>query len=282
MAVEERSVEVGGASIRYLAAGEGSPLVLLHGVGTSALEWNRAIPALAHGRSVYALHLLEPESGDGAGYSPASFAGFVAKFLDALEIERATVVGNSLGGLVALRLALSNPSRVDALGLVDSAGLGWEITPALSLATLPGYGEAAIYWAKTPMGAAQRAWGRTPLLFALPSSAPPEWLAEQYRLGLAPGFMQATLAALRGHVNPVGQRESEILLNELPRLMVPTLVVWGALDRVVPTRHARDAVSRLRDGHLAVIPGCGHLPHVECPDRFTEVLNGFLDGSGAR
>ncbi len=148
MAVEERSVEVGGASIRYLAAGEGSPLVLLHGVGTSALEWNRAIPALAHGRSVYALHLLEPESGDRAGYSPASFAGFVAKFLDALEIERATVVGNSLGGLVALRLALSNPSRVDALGLVDSAGLGWEITPALSLATLPGYGEAAIYWAK--------------------------------------------------------------------------------------------------------------------------------------
>lgn len=282
MAVEERSVEIDDSSVRYLVMGAGPPLVLLHGVGTSALEWNRAMPALARGRSVYAPYLLGPESGDGVDYSSASFAAFVTKFLDALGIERAAVVGNSLGGLVALRLALSNPSRVDALGLVDSAGLGREITPALASMTLPGYGEAAIYWAKTPMGAAQRAWGRTPLLFALPASAPPEWLAEQYRLGLAPGFMQAMLAALRSHVNPVGQRESEVLLDELPRLKVPTLVVWGALDRVVPIRHARDAMSRLRDGHLSVIPGCGHLPHVECPDRFTEALKGFLDSSGAR
>ena len=85
------------------------------------------------------------------------------------------VVGNSLGGLVALRLALSDPSRVEALGLVDSAGLGREIAPALASATLPGYGDAAVYWAKTTIGAAQRAWGKTPLLFALPASAPPEW-----------------------------------------------------------------------------------------------------------
>ena len=278
MAVEERSLEADGSPVRYLAAGEGPPLVLLHALGESAFDWRWVMPALARGRSVYAPDLLRPESGDGADYSSSSLAGFVAKFLDALGIERATVVGNSLGGLVALRLALSNPSRVDALSLVDSAGLGQEINPALSSATLPGYGDAAVYWAKTPMGAAQRAWGKAPLLFALPASAPPEWLAEQYRLGLMPGFMQATLAALRRHVNPAGQRESEILLDELPRLKVPTLVVWGAQDRVMPTRHARDAASCLRNGSLAIIAGCGHLPHVECPDRFAEVLNGFLNG----
>lgn len=278
MAVEEHRLKVGGSPVRYLKIGEGPPLVLLHGVGTSALEWNRTMPALARGRCVYAPDLLSPELGDGANYSSPALASFATKFLDALGIERAAVVGNSLGGLVALRLALSDPSRVDALGLVDSAGLGREITPALSSATLPSYGDAATYWAKTPMGAAQRAWGRTPLLFALPASAPPEWLAEQYRLGLTPGFMQRTLSALRGHVNPLGQRESEILLDELPRLKVPTLIVWGALDRVVPTRHAREAASRLRNGSLAVISGCGHLPHAECPDRFAEILNGFLNG----
>ena len=278
LVIEERSVEMGGSSTRYLTAGEGPPLVLLHGVWTSATEWNRVIPALARGRSVYAPDLLEPGRGDGEGYGPASLAAFVAKFLDALQIERASVVGNSLGGLVALHLALSRPSRVHALCLADSGGLGRAVTPALASTTLPGLGEAAIYWAKTPVGAAQRALGRAALLFASPASAPPEWLAEQYRLGLAPDFMETALISLRGNVSPIGQREGQILLDELPRLEMPTLVVWGASDRVVPPRHAHAAAARLRYGSLEILPGCGHLPHVECPDRFTEVLTRFLDG----
>ena len=229
LTIQERTVQVGGSSTRYMTAGEGPPLVLLHGVGTSSLEWNRAMPALARGRSVYAPDLLQPERGsDHAGFSPSSLADFVVGFLDAVGVERAAVVGSWLGGLVALRLALSHPSRVSALGLVDSAGLGREVTLALASATLPGLGEAAIYWAKTPFGAAQRSLGRAPLLFGLPSSAPPEWLAEQYRLGLSSGFMETTLAALRSHVSPIGQRDGEILLDELPRLEMPTLVVWGA------------------------------------------------------
>ena len=279
MSIEERTVEIGGSPTRYMTAGEGPPLVLLHGVGTSSLEWNRAMPALARGRSVYAPDLLRPERGrDHAGYSPSSLAYFVAEFLDALGIERAAVVGNSLGGLVALRFALSYPSRVSALGLVDSAGLGREVTPALTSATLPGLGETAINWAKTPIGAAQRSLLRAPLLFAFSTSAPPEWLAEQTRLGLSDGFMETTLAALRSHISPLGQREGEILLDQLPRVEVPTLVVWGALDKVVPLSHAHAAVARLRRGSLKILPGCGHLPHAECPDRFAEVLTRFLDG----
>lgn len=279
MAIEERNVEVGGSPTRYLTAGEGPPLVLLHGVGTSATEWNRAIPRLARGRSVYAPDLLEPGRGDGSrGYWPVSLANFVADFMDALAIERASVVGNSLGGLVAMRFALSRPSRVDALVLSDSGGLGRDVTPALASTTIPGLGEAAASWAKTPAGAVQRALGRAALLFALPTSAPRDWLAEQYRLGVSPGFMETALVSLRGNVNPFGQREDQVMLDELPRLEMPTLVVWGALDRVVPPRHAHEAVARLRYGSLEILPGCGHLPHVECPDRFAEVLNRFLDG----
>ena len=278
MNIQERTVQVGGSSTRYMTAGEGPPLVLLHGIGTSSLEWNRAMAALARGRSVYAPDLLRPERGkDHAGFSPSSLAHFVAKFVDAVGIERGAVVGNSLGGLVALRFALSNPSRVSALGLVDSAGLGREITPVLASATLPGLGETAISLAKTPPGAAQRSLLRAPLLFAVPALAPAEWLAEQTRLGLSRGFMETTLTALRSHVGPGGQRGSEILLEELPRLEMPTLVVWGALDRVVPLRHARDAVARLRHGSLKILPGCGHLPHVECPERFAEAVSRFLD-----
>ena len=123
MNVEERRVEVQGLPTRYLAAGEGPPLVLLHALGESALDWRWVLPALTRTYSVYAPDL--PGFGDSAkplvDYSPTFFARFISGYLDALGLERAAVAGNSLGGLVALRLALSEPERVSALGLIDSA-----------------------------------------------------------------------------------------------------------------------------------------------------------------
>lgn len=143
-----------GLPVRYLAAGEGPPLVLLHALGESAFDWRWAMPALARSHSVYAPDL--PGFGESAkpaaDYSPAFFTRFVAAYLDALGIERAAVVGNSLGGHAALRLSLSEPGRVSRLGLVGSAGLGREISYALRLPTLLGYGEVAISWGKTAPG----------------------------------------------------------------------------------------------------------------------------------
>jgi pimeloyl-ACP methyl ester carboxylesterase len=268
--------------VRYLTSGEGPPLVLVHALGENALSWSWVLPALSRGHRVYAPD-LPGIGGDGriaADHSPTFFASFVAAFLDTLGIERAAIVGNSLGGLIALRFARSDPVRVSALGLVGSAGLGRTISPALSLLTLPGYGEAAIALCKTPVGARQRAWGRAALLFARPWLAPPAWLAEQYRLARTPGFLEATLAALRAQAGPGGQRE--VVLEELPTLTTPTLIVWGARDRVFPRRQAEDAAARLEEKHLAFIPNCGHLPHVERPDRFAEVLARFLGETRGR
>src|SRR5215211_6924891 len=93
---------------------------------------------------------------------------FVTAFADALGVERATFVGNSLGGLIALRLTLSEPARVNALVLVDSAGLGRAVNPVFTSVNVPGLGEAAIPLWRTPVGAYQRAWERTALLFAYP------------------------------------------------------------------------------------------------------------------
>ena len=132
------------------------------------------------------------------------------------------------------------------------------------------------FW-RTPIGAHQRAWGRTALLFARPpGSVPREWLAEQCRLAQSPGYLEAHLTALRALVSPLGQRE--VLVNRLPSLQVPALVVWGARDRVFPESQAREAAARLRKGSLAVIPDCGHLPHIESPDQFVEALDRFLLG----
>ncbi len=277
--VIEREVEVGGRPTRYLAGGEGPPLVLLHGTSTNGREWAWSLPALARGRSVYAPDMPGFDGGGPvADPSPEHYAASVAAFLDTLGLGPTAVVGNSFGGLVALRLALSEPSRVPALALVDSAGLGREVSPALVAPTAPGLGELTLRWGQTPAGAAQRAYSRAPLLFANSGRVPPEWYEEQYRAAQTPGFMETTFATLRAHFGPFGQLE--VLLGELPRLQMPALVVWGSLDLIFPTTHARDAAARLRRGKLAIIPGCGHLPHVECPEEFASVLGPFLDEHG--
>ena len=254
-------------------------MVLLHGAGDNALDWRWVMPTLAATHRVYAPDLPgSPDSArPAADYSPAFFERFVAAFVDALNIGRATFVGNSLGGFIALRLALSDPVRVTALVLVDSAGLGRAVNPAFTSVNVPGLGEAGIPFWRTSVGAYQRAWGRTALLFAHPpGSVPRERLTEQCRLALWPGYLEAHLSVLRALVGPGGQRE--VLVDRLASLRIPTLVVWGARDRVFPESHASEAVARLPEGSLALIPDCGHMPHVECPDHFLAALDGFLVG----
>lgn len=279
VAVEEQNVEVEGLPIHYYSAGEGPPMVLLHGAGDNALDWRWVLPALSRTHRVYAPDLPgSPDSArPAADYSPAFFERFVAAFADGLGLERATFVGNSLGGLIALRLALSEPGRVDALVLVDSAGLGGAVNPMFNSVNVPGLAEAALPYWRTRAGAYQRAWARTALLFAHPpKSVPREWIAEQCRLALSPGYLEAHVTALRALVSPLGQRE--VVLDELPLLKMPTLVVWGERDRVFPERQAREAVARLQKGSLALIADCGHMPHVECPDRFAAALDEFVGG----
>jgi pimeloyl-ACP methyl ester carboxylesterase len=277
VAVEEHNVEIDALPIRYLAAGEGPPLVLLHGAGDNSLDWRWVLPALARKHRLYAPDLPgSPDSArSDAAYSPAFFERFLAAFVDALGIGPATFVGNSLGGLIALRLALSDPDRVRALILVDGAGLGSAINPLFTSVNVPLLGELAMPFWRTRAGAYQRAWGRTELLFAHPpGSVPREWLAEQCRLAQSPGYLEAHLSVLRALVSPLGQRE--VLVGRLPSLKIPTLVVWGERDRVFPQSQARGVVTRLPEGSLALIPDCGHMPHVECPDRFLGALEGFI------
>jgi 2-hydroxy-6-oxonona-2,4-dienedioate hydrolase len=279
---EEQSTEVGGMPTRYLTAGTtGPPLLLLHGVGDNAFDWRWVMPALASTHRVYAPDL--PGSGGSArpldDYSPAFFTRFVAAFLDALGVDHAAVIGNSLGGLVGLRLALAEPQRVTALGLVSSGGLGREVTYALRSLALPGYGKLAVAWGKRRPGAAQRALGRAALVFARPRGAPREWIEEQYRLARLPGFLEAQLATVRAQVGLKGQRE--VLVDRLAQLERPTVVVWGTRDRVLPYSQAKEAFSRLAEGYLELIPECGHLPQVEQPERFVSGLRQFLNEKGS-
>ncbi len=275
MNFEERHIDVEGHRVRYLTAGEGPPLVLLHGVGTSSGEWSWVLPDLARDHLVFAIDLPGYDgSYEPPDYSPAFTASFVNSFLDAVGVERAVVVGNSFGGLVALHLALSEPERVSALVLSDSAGLGRAVNPGLVALSSPGVGGLTKRLAKTRIGAAQRALQRALLLFSRPWRIPWKWVKDQYKLAQLPNFTDATLGSLRNALSATGQRE--VLLDQLPQLRMPTLIVWGIEDRLLPYSQAKEAIALVQDGSLELISNCGHLPHVERPERFASALREFL------
>jgi pimeloyl-ACP methyl ester carboxylesterase len=213
VAAEEQIIEVDGLPIHYATAGTGPPLVLFHGAGDNALDWRWVMSTLARDHQIYAPDL--PGSGASAKpaadrYSPEFFERFVAGFLDTLGIERAAMVGNSLGGLVALRLALSEPARVTALVLVDSAGLGRTVSPALQSLALPGYGKLAVTWSKTPPAPCRELWdgrcsssrarGASPEVAqnAISAGPNPRLLGGSTGSGSSPGRAQGATRGLAG------------------------------------------------------------------------------------
>ncbi|QCU78129.1 alpha/beta fold hydrolase [Citricoccus sp. SGAir0253] len=279
MVPERRELTVDGGRISYLVAGSGPALLLLHAVGEHSGSWRGVIPALAERHTVYAPDLpgFGASAPDAVGPpGPARFADVMASFLGAVAgpaAGPAGVAGNSLGGSVALELALRHPHLVRRLVLEDSAGLGWSVHPALRALALPGHGELAVGVGRTVPGAVRRAWLRVPLLFARPWLAPPRWVSEQVRLGTLPHHLATSVAALREQVGPLGQRH--VLLDALPGIRVPALVLWGAQDMVLPLAHGRAAAEALPHGRLVVVPRCGHVPHLERPDRFLAEVVAF-------
>ncbi len=280
--IEERKVTVDGVTSQVLTAGDGPPVVLLHGDGDNASVWQWVIPALARRHRVFALCL--PGHGDTdkprQAYTREYMRDFVRTLLDELELERPLVVGNSIGGQVSLWLALAEPDRYPALVLLDSSGLGWAVNPSLAMESLPFAGEFAIASARSPFGGTMRATTRVSQLFWRADRAPAVWLADEARHVQVFGFLEASIAAKRAVLGPWGQRE--VLLDQLHRLPMPVLVVWGANDRVLPVAHAHAAARRLPNAELAVIPDCGHVGHVECPDKFVEAVAPFLARHSAR
>jgi pimeloyl-ACP methyl ester carboxylesterase len=277
MMVQEQRINLNGLSIRYLQTGsEGLPLVLFHGAGESALDWSWVLPKLGEKYRVYAPDF--PGNGESAkpirDYSVQFLTQFATDFLDAVGIDRAVIAGNSLGGLIALQLALSQPERIAGLVLIDSSGLGEWVNPLLSSLTLPVYGEIAVVGCRTPVGAVLRSRSRAALQFAHPDQIPVEWYAEQEHLSQTFGFLEATLSSLRAQLNPVGQRV--LMVDALPELEMPTLLIWGEDDLIFPKSQAEAAVKHLQQGHLRVIPDCGHIPHLEQPNHFVTAIDEFL------
>jgi 4,5:9,10-diseco-3-hydroxy-5,9,17-trioxoandrosta-1(10),2-diene-4-oate hydrolase len=275
MEIEEHRVDVDDVPTRYLSVGSGPALLLLHGIGDSASDWQWVMRKLSRNWSIFApdMPYATGRDGDRGDFTPERLTRFVLSFLRAVRVARAVVAGHSVGGMIAIRLSLDKPDLVKALVLMDSAGLGQAIHPAMLMEAVPLLGDLAIRLARTPIGSLQRALFRSSLLFSRPGRVPKQWWADQYRLALEPSFLSAELQMLREGTSPLGQRI--IFLDRLSELKMPVLVMWGNMDQVVPFFQAQDAMQHLEDGTLCILPGCGHMPHVEEPELCADRISRF-------
>ena len=278
--MELRTATIHGSSVGYRTAGEGPVVVLIHGMAGSSATWEPVIPLLARACTVVAPDLLgHGGSAKPAGdYSLGSLASGVRELLVALGHERATIVGQSLGGGVAMQFAYQFPERCERLVLVSSGGLGREVNTLLRTLSFPGAEYVLSVACSSRLSGASSAvaaWlGRIGL-------RPAPGLAEilrSYGSLSTPASRTAFLHTLRAVIDPGGQRVSATDRLYLTQDM-PTLIVWGDRDTIIPLAHARAAHDAMPGSTLHVYPGAGHYPHCDYPERFADDLLAFMAGT---
>ena len=269
-------IDLHGRQFRYRKAGTGPLVVLLHGIAGSSATWTDIIPRLSDHHTVIAPDLLgHGESAKPPGdYSLGAYANLIRDLLEALDQPSGTIVGHSLGGGVALQFAYQFPERCERLVLVSSGGLGREVHPILRAAALPG-AELVLPWlaagAARGIGTMMKAMGKV----GLRASAD---LGETWRSFVSlgePEARRAFLHTVRGIIDVGGQ-----LVSAADRLYlakgVPTLIVWGERDPLIPVRHAVHTHELMSGSKLELFSGAGHYPHLDDPERFATVLLDFI------
>jgi pimeloyl-ACP methyl ester carboxylesterase len=266
-------VQLPGAEVTYAEIGEGEPILFVHGLAGCWQNWLENLPHFGRTHRAIALDL------PGFGESPMpswpiempAYGRLLHDFCEKLGIDRvAALVGNSMGGFVSTEATIERPSRFDKLVLVSAAGIsfaeaqGRRIEAAVSLfeASFPFLAGPRRAWLRRPRGR-QFAFGR---VFHYPNLVRPELLREQIEPGLqSPGFADA--------IRAIGGYDSR---HRLAEIEIPTLIVWGLNDQVVPVEAAIGYHRLIDDSRLELFERTGHVPQMERPERFNALLDEFL------
>jgi len=272
----QRWITVADTPLNTIDLGEGDPIVFVHGLSGSWPNWLEQLPVFARNHRVIAMDL------PGFGHSPmpkepitiSTYARILDGLLDALGISAATVVGNSMGGFVSAELAIAFPQRVERLVLVSAAGISTyqhrdveRVEPYLRrlapmLAAYTGWTAARSDWVARRPGLRNITLGT---VTRHPSRLPAALAAEQLRGAGKPGFMQA----LRANIDyPIAER--------LPEIVCPTLIVWGAEDRVIPVGDADTFEQLIPNSRKVIFEGTGHMAMLERPAAFNQLLDEFV------
>ncbi|CAN5754707.1 alpha/beta fold hydrolase [soil metagenome] len=262
-APQEKTVTVFGAKIRYLEAGDAAKptVILLHGLGASAESWQLTIPALSQN-----YHIIAPDQvGFGKSDKPllkyrvGTFVDFLDKFMAELKIEKAHLVGNSMGGWVAALTAIKYPNRVEKIVLADAAG----IVPAT-------VNTDEIYQLNNSTRDEIRA--NLKLIFATPAFQNNEALVDQ--------FMTQRVLANDGYtINQIIEsikRREDFLNDRLGEIKKTTLIIWGKQDGLLPVSDAEIFKKGIAGSELIVFDNCGHVPQFEKALDFNKAVLGFL------
>ncbi len=274
---EVRTVTVHGHRRAYRLGGAGPPVVLLHGIGDHSETWHDVLPELARDHLVIAPDLL----GHGASakprgdYSVGGFANGVRDLLTVLGIDRATVVGHSLGAGVAMQFAYQYPDRCERVVLVSAGGVSRAVHPVLRALTLPG--TTVVLSALRIRMIERQVRLALQLLRRLDT---PTAIDALDLLRVIEGLPDvearaAFVRTLRSVIDPRGQ-----LVTMLDRCYLaegmPTMLVWGSRDAVVPVHHAHRAHAAMPGSRLEIFEGAGHVPFRTHPERFVATLRDFL------
>jgi pimeloyl-ACP methyl ester carboxylesterase len=267
----QRWVVAEGCPVNVIDLGEGPPMVFIHGLGGSWQNWLEQLPVFAAGHRCVAFDL------PGFGESPRpedeisipGYGSLVHTLLGELGIDRAVVVGNSMGGFIAAELAVQHPEAVERLVLVSAAGISSEQLHRRPLLTGARMSTMVAEWVGSQADRlARRPRARTLLLsgiFRHPAALPAPLVREQMRGSGKPGFIDAFDALM-----------SYKIRDRLEEIAAPTLVVWGTGDRLVPLRDADEFVGLIPNAEKAVFRDTGHTPQLERPAAFNEVLRAFV------
>jgi pimeloyl-ACP methyl ester carboxylesterase len=274
---EAHEVDLHGHRAVYRVAGSGPTVVLIHGMVNSSRHWAAVAERLASSHRVVAPDLIG--HGDSAtprgDHSLGAHASSIRDLLTTIGVERATIVGHSLGGGVAMQFFYQFPQRTERLVLVSSGGLGREVSPLLRGAALPGASPLLRLAAHRRLvdaidgaGGRLRARGASTGVYL-------EAVARALRPLSDPGSRRAFLQTLRSVIDVHGQhvsaRDRLYLLGEMK-----TLIVWGERDRTIPPEHGRSAAGAIPHCRFETLPGAAHFPHLEAADGLAAVLADFL------
>jgi pimeloyl-ACP methyl ester carboxylesterase len=269
--------ELHGHRVIYRKAGSGPPVVLIHGMVNSSRHWESVALRLAEDHTVIAPDLIG--HGDSAAvpgdYSLGAHASSIRDLLAALGVERATIVGHSLGGGVAMQFFYQFPQRTERLVLISSGGLGRQVSPMLRGAAMPG-ASAALWAAAHPrvldmisvLGERMRKRGRNLGVYLL---AIARALRPLHHAGARRAFLQTLRSVIDFRGQHVSARDRLYLLDGFP-----SLIVWGERDHTIPLAHGREAHEAIPGSRFETLPRAAHFPHIEDPEGLAEVLLDFL------
>lgn len=275
--IEKAEIKLYGHRVAYRIGGSGPLLVLIHGITSSSATWDRVLPKLARRYTVLAPDLLGHGHSDKlrGDYSIGAHANTIRDLLDKFGYASASFVGHSLGGGVAMQFAYQYPERSDRLVLVAPGGFGREVSMLLRAASVPGSGAVLALAAWRPIVQAGTLLTQTLGRVGVHGNTDLEEIGRAYALLADRDSRRAFIHTLRSVVDYGGQRVSA--LNRIGSTdAIPSVILWGEDDRVVPARQGIGVCEMVPHIELKVFKHAGHFPHRDDPTRFVRVVDEFL------